>query len=671
MTESMHSHNDILKALAAGDQTYLLDWVLTASCVEYGEGSWFVRASRLPGAVSAALSALCINPTNSTAQAFEVDGFMFWLPDDPTYCLSVSGDLSQPCIRRRWWNSLDTIPVYGERNCRTTNWKAVFAAALSETIGRSRDGELTDEDIRQVLSLSSIDARNGDIGENDLFTLAPVAPLAQLVQLALYRNDIDQLVPLAHHSSLRYLDASENPVTDLTPIMDIPLLGLNIMGCGIPLTQVLDYREKHPDCDITVGPSEGAEDTVTSHGEHPREWGIAGSHCSSNFVITPNDDTQPGPLPVSLDKMACWPKEYFISLKALKSSAITAVSSEFDLIEWAAGQLALTLHDYRSTDLNNMSTEHVLRWVGQFSRGVRLRLLLETNHVLGSTYISCSKTKQFLSTLSSTAQLAGQDPGAYWQNAYVLNIQQGGQSQHELTTLFRQVLLDQFNVKANDTPRAGHPVFYLDDVVFSGNRVRHDIEAWLPHCPLTDITLEIVVIGLHRGGQWYANNQINEAAKRCGKKVTVRWWRCVEFEDRKRYVATADVLRPKALPQDPLATAYEQYLIQQKYPPIYRPATAGRSSQYFASEDGRDFLEEQFLLAGLKVRQMCPRLPEKVRPLGFSALKTFGFGSLIVTYRNCPNTSALALWAGDPWYPLLPRKTNRRAVVWHEEEDYR
>ena len=39
-------------------------------------------------------------------------------------------------------------------------------------------------------------------------------------------------------------------------------------------------------------------------------------------------------------------------------------------------------------------------------------------------------------------------------------------------------------------------------------------------------------------------------------------------------------------------------------------------------------------------------------------LESLGFGSLVVTFRNCPNNAPLALWAGDPWYPLFPRRTN-------------
>lgn len=61
---------------------------------------------------------------------------------------------------------------------------------------------------------------------------------------------------------------------------------------------------------------------------------------------------------------------------------------------------------------------------------------------------------------------------------------------------------------------------------------------------------------------------------------------------------------------------------------------------------------------GVKIRGMCPHLNKYQRPLGNMILETLGFGSTIVTFRNCPNNAPLAFWAGDPWYPLFPRKTN-------------
>jgi hypothetical protein len=64
------------------------------------------------------------------------------------------------------------------------------------------------------------------------------------------------------------------------------------------------------------------------------------------------------------------------------------------------------------------------------------------------------------------------------------------------------------------------------------------------------------------------------------------------------------------------------------------------------------------LVAGVRIRDMCPNLKENHHPLGYSVLKTLGFGALVVTYRNCPNNCPLAFWADWPWEPLFPRKTN-------------
>ncbi len=69
-------------------------------------------------------------------------------------------------------------------------------------------------------------------------------------------------------------------------------------------------------------------------------------------------------------------------------------------------------------------------------------------------------------------------------------------------------------------------------------------------------------------------------------------------------------------------------------------------------------MERDLLIAGVRIRGMCPNLPKQARPLGFHSLTTLGFGSVIVTFRNCPNNAPLAWWAGSPWFPLFPRKSN-------------
>ena len=94
------------------------------------------------------------------------------------------------------------------------------------------------------------------------------------------------------------------------------------------------------------------------------------------------------------------------------------------------------------------------------------------------------------------------------------------------------------------------------------------------------------------------------------------------------------------------------------YPPEKRAKGGTPKDSVFSGEEGRALLERVFLESGVRIRSICPHLKETARPLGFSLLKTLGFGATVITYRNCPNNCPLALWAGDPWYPLFRRKTN-------------
>jgi hypothetical protein len=138
----------------------------------------------------------------------------------------------------------------------------------------------------------------------------------------------------------------------------------------------------------------------------------------------------------------------------------------------------------------------------------------------------------------------------------------------------------------------------------------------------------------------------------------VRWWRIHEIEDRKAYTNRSDVLRPVKIPDHQLSQAYAKMLTDKGFPPKFRaPGNVG-NAKFFSSEEGRDLLEQRFLMKGTEIRKQSPYLNEYQRPLGNMVLNTLGFGSMIVTFRNCANNCPLTLWAGDPWNPLCPRRTN-------------
>lgn len=317
--------------------------------------------------------------------------------------------------------------------------------------------------------------------------------------------------------------------------------------------------------------------------------------------------------------------------------------------------IANIMADYRVDELPAPTPEHVDRWISQFAPDVQLPLLAEMNHVLTRTYINKQRVESFLVHLVKTPKLAGADFCAFWRNVEFLDIQQGGNSQHEILSMFSAILQQECGFPVQQGLPNPHAYIYLDDAIFTGNRTLKDLKAWLENAP-AEAVVHIITIAFHRGGQWYASAKLQEAAFALNKHINFTWWRAVEIEDRKAFINTSDVLRPVALPDDAMVQAYVGSL---RYPPTFRVAGQQGVNGFFSSEQGRHLLEQTFLQAGIQIRSRCPQLGIYRRPLGNMVLDTLGFGSLLVTFRNCPNNTPLALWAGSPcWYPLFPRKTN-------------
>ncbi|QNM81814.1 hypothetical protein H8M03_07005 [Sphingomonas sabuli] len=318
-----------------------------------------------------------------------------------------------------------------------------------------------------------------------------------------------------------------------------------------------------------------------------------------------------------------------------------------------ADNLAAIIRDYRSGEVPEPDRNHVLKWVSQFAEAAQLPILTELCHVFGQTYLSKDKAKQFLSGVFQTADLAGQDQCAFWANANIMDIQLGGNSQSEVRDLFGTVLEEKCGFGLDGTGKAGDVFIYLDDGIFTGNRVRRDLENWLASAP-AKAQVHVVAFAVHRG-TYFAQNELGKAIRESGKDIAVKWWHMIHLEDRKTYTDKSDVLRPVSIPADPRVQAY---VASMKYAPHLRAAGQVGGLGIFSSDTGRQLLETEFLKAGAKIREDSPLLGESQRPLGHMTLDTLGFGSTIVTFRNCPNNAPLALWAGDPWYPLFPRKTN-------------
>lgn len=315
------------------------------------------------------------------------------------------------------------------------------------------------------------------------------------------------------------------------------------------------------------------------------------------------------------------------------------------------GAIASTIADYRAGEILPVSTYHVDRWIQQFEASVQVSILSEVQHVLDKVYVPKSGLESFLDAVCKQPDLS-----ADWRLTNFLNIQKVGHSQHEMLSMFSACLQRNYGYGIQHCGASGGPFIYLDDATFSGHRALTDLKAWLPSAPAT-ATLHIIVIAFHAYGQFDFTRKFKEACANANKQITVRWWRCAEFEDRRAYTDDSDVLRPTEIPAGAEVAAYVQSLGAQ-YPLVLRGGSSIGKKSLFSSGAARHLLEQEFVKQGVRIRAMCPNLNAFQRPLGNTTLSHFGFGSMLVTYRNCPNNCPLVFWAGDPWYPLFPRKTN-------------
>ena len=206
---------------------------------------------------------------------------------------------------------------------------------------------------------------------------------------------------------------------------------------------------------------------------------------------------------------------------------------------------------------------------------------------------------------------------------------------------------------------------HAHDCLFTANHLHWDLIDRLRSDQAPQAaTVHVLTLGHHKGRLPYVKAQIAQEANALNKDVSVeRCWRNLGLADNSCDDEETECLHPTLFAMDPNVQRLLDALRQHGYRARVRTIRTTSANQVFSSEARRVVLEQEFLKAGARIKyELCPHLPENQWPLGYDYFKVPGFGSLVVTYRNCPNNCPLALWAGDPWFPLFPRKTNAEAA---------
>lgn len=323
----------------------------------------------------------------------------------------------------------------------------------------------------------------------------------------------------------------------------------------------------------------------------------------------------------------------------------------------ACEHISATTIDYRPLG-GAMSADHVYGWAEQFPQGSRLSLLREIAHVLDRTYVSESAWRDFLVNLLTTEELVGDSAEEFWRSVNFFQAQKRGDSQREMLEMFDGVLSETLGFGIAECGSDSGPWVYLDDAIFTGTHVRWDLLDWVRDTAPTTCVMHVIVIANHPGRVQYTESELQKAAKAAGKTLTTRWWRVKTFETRPS--RDTEVLWPSVIPDDVNVIKLVEQLSAFGHPPRLRTAVTQATNGVFSGEIARKHVEQELLIAGARLKyELAPALKQNHWPLGYDVLKSMGFGSLLVTYRNCANNCALALWCGDPWRPLFPRETNR------------
>lgn len=318
--------------------------------------------------------------------------------------------------------------------------------------------------------------------------------------------------------------------------------------------------------------------------------------------------------------------------------------------------------DYRNGDNIYLDEDHINKWLNQFNSDVQLPIIRELSHILENVYFSKSRIINILNNIVFSNNICGDNIKSFWENVTILNIQKGGTSQKDILYEIFNILHSKLNINKinNNLSRC---LVYIDDFLYHGNRIYRDIEELIPY--LEDNTfIHIIVIGQYKYGAYNTNKRLIKLINQYNKKIEFKIWRCIEFENTQFNLDQIDTYYPTKIPDDYIIN---NILRNDKYP--FKPRRDNvYKGKIFNNEDDRKIIEEQFLLAGSHIISLCNNPHQSLRPMGISGYG-LGFGSPIVTYRNCPNNSPLALWWGsedydynhplNKWYPLFPRKTYR------------
>jgi hypothetical protein len=347
-------------------------------------------------------------------------------------------------------------------------------------------------------------------------------------------------------------------------------------------------------------------------------------------------------------------------------------------MEEIAYRIASIIGDYEN---NEMTVEHVLRWVEQFEKTDREFILKELEGIFLKCYLSkeqCLKfLKEYIEYLSSYFKY--DRVAEFLNDTQFLDLQKEEKSQHELLALMDRILQSEYGITVKNCGKNPKYYLYLDDVLATGNKVFTELSVWLKTvCQLNNLKnnyeyikerkLNVLVcfFCLHTWGRLNAEFRLMKELDDTVRDY-VKFFRNFEVQNQiKAHNPRLNLMIPIEEGQPSEVINYLNSLeATANADRAYRKANQPVKEEFFSSPENRVRLENIFLKKGVELLQHVKNLSVKqIRPLGYTikSHKTFGLGTLFFTYRNIPNNCPIVFWWGNNWYPLFKLKNRGKKV---------
>lgn len=308
-------------------------------------------------------------------------------------------------------------------------------------------------------------------------------------------------------------------------------------------------------------------------------------------------------------------------------------------------RISKVIENYGQGVFGKLDVHHVRKWLDQFD-GHHDVIAHETANILEKYYVTEENIKDFADKILNHVREKWHD------NFTIIETQGKNKSQSLIIKLIKDTgisneFFDVDNLKEN--------IIYLDDFVFSGNTLTSDLKSWLNKNPnIRNITVQVMTIGRYNHQMKNAVGYLTNIYKE--RNITFFSTSLTPFCFSDNFQLNSNSLNNEIV---------DMYICNNLGGAIVHPRVRG--GYLITNRTNREIYETEMAKAGIRIINFC-REPSKVmKPLGYSYVG-LGFGGALFSYRNCPNTTPLAFWWGDPnpsnnddnhpfrkWFPLMQR----------------